>query len=136
MRNIYYIIFVFIVVSGCNEQESEIRSVLIEQEGQKTIISGNPITEDQGLSNVQDQPGNEFIRVIVRLKTSGEWSDESISERQDKLLAKLSDKKIRVVRRYVSLPMLALEVDKDTYQTLKMLPTVESVDVDALAKPM
>ncbi len=112
--------------------EQEDKPSPIDQKDQRIIIPEHSVIEDSGLDKIQDQSNNELIRVIVKLKSKDEGSVETISEQQDILLSKLSDSKYRVTRRYMSLPLIALEIDKDSYQILEALPEVESVEVDAL----
>jgi len=79
-------------------------------------------------------------RVLVMLKvpvTSDQAQRaEEIGRTQEAVLARLDQHHASVVRRYESIPMLALEIDATALRTLEtMTDVVASVKLDRTAKP-
>jgi hypothetical protein len=78
------------------------------------------------------------VRVIVTLAVAadGTASEEAIRDAQERVLAALRGTHYENVRRYRSLPQLALTAGPDALEVLLASPLVKSVAPDALARPM
>jgi hypothetical protein len=78
------------------------------------------------------------VRVIVTLAVAadGTASEETIRDAQERVLAALRGTRYENVRRYRSLPQLALAVGPDALEVLLASPLVKAVAPDALARPM
>jgi len=78
------------------------------------------------------------VRVIVTLAVAGGGtaSEEAIRDAQEQVLAALRGTRYENVRRYRSMPQLALSVGSDALEVLLASPLVRSVAPDALARPM
>ena len=79
-------------------------------------------------------------RVIVTLQVGANASEaqqaQAISRAQDTVLARLPHSHASVVRRYTSVPMLALEIDATALHALEtMTDVVASVAPDSTVKP-
>ena len=79
-------------------------------------------------------------RVIVTLQVGANASEaqraQAISRAQDSVLARLPHSHASVVRRYTSVPMLALEIDATALHALEtMTDVVASVAPDSTVKP-
>lgn len=80
------------------------------------------------------------IRVIVELRVppGGEPAarEVAIARAQDMVLARLPESHAAVARRYASIPMLALEIDRTALGELEaMADTVVSVKADGVVRP-
>lgn len=80
------------------------------------------------------------IRVIVELRvpSGGEPAarEVAIARAQDMVLARLPESHAAVARRYASIPMLALEIDRTALGALEaMADTVVSVKADGVVRP-
>jgi len=78
------------------------------------------------------------VRVIVTLAVAadGTSSEETIRDAQERVLAALRGTRYENVRRFSSLPQLALTAGPDALEVLLASPLVKSVAPDALARPM
>jgi len=78
------------------------------------------------------------VRVIVTLAVPADATatEETIRDAQERLLATLRGTRYENVRRYRSLPQLALSAGPDALEALLASPLVKSVAPDALARPM
>ena len=112
--------------------------------GESTILPG-PSNADASLTKpdgptliAQERQGENPIRVIVTLEFEGgaKASPREIAKLQDNLLRTLYQQNVQVVRRFSSLPMVTLVVDRATYKMLALLPIVKSIELDALNRPM
>jgi len=79
-------------------------------------------------------------RVIVTLQVGANASEaqraQAISRAQDSVLARLPHSHASLVRRYTSVPMLALEIDATALHALEtMTDVVASVAPDSTVKP-
>ena len=79
-------------------------------------------------------------RVIVTLQVGENASEtlriQAISRAQDTVLARLPQSHASVVRRYASVPLLALEIDATALRALEtMTDVVASVTPDSTVKP-
>jgi hypothetical protein len=77
-------------------------------------------------------------RVLVALKvgeSGAEQRADAIARAQDRVLSHLSEPHASLVRRYASIPMLALEIDATALRTLETLTdVVTSVKLDRMLK--
>jgi hypothetical protein len=86
-------------------------------------------------ADVQALTEGGTARVLVDLRVPGSDRAE-ITRVQDQILAHLSGTKVRVARRYETVPLLALEIDAAALERLKhMGALVVRVRVDALSDP-
>jgi hypothetical protein len=71
-------------------------------------------------------------RVLVELRLAGDapQRNEAIVRAQDAVLAHLPSTHAQVVRRYTSVPLLALEIDATALNALRTLPEVLAVKAD------
>lgn len=83
-----------------------------------------------------DAGGSARIIVELNLPGGADVPSGTIAEAQDQLLRELSDYQYTLVRRYSSLPMLALEVRRDALDYLLSSPQVKSISPDSLMRPM
>jgi hypothetical protein len=99
--------------------------------GGRAEAGGAPVID----ANVQAQIESGTARVLVDLRVPG--SDRAEIRRvQDQILARLSGTKVRVARRYETVPLLALEINGAALERLKQMGTlVVRVRVDALSDP-
>ena len=79
------------------------------------------------------------VRVLVALKIAdpdGGQRADAIARAQDQVLSHLSEPHASVMRRYASIPMLALEIDATALRILETLnDVVTSVKLDRTLKP-
>ncbi len=89
------------------------------------------------------QPGGEpsarpqgDTRILVELRLPGGADVRAIAEAQHEVLARLGQSRVTVVRRYRSLPLLALEVDAEALAKLSQMDDlVTRVTLDSLSRP-
>ncbi len=75
-------------------------------------------------------------RIIVELRLPGGADARAIAEAQHKVLARLGPAGVTVVRRYRSIPLLALEVDAEALAKLSQMDDlVTRVILDSLSRP-
>jgi hypothetical protein len=77
------------------------------------------------------------LRVIVELKldASGAAGRQAIIDAQDRVLAELAGTTHRVVRRFTTVPFLALEVSADALRRLAGSPLVAGIREDRALRP-
>jgi hypothetical protein len=86
-------------------------------------------------ADVQALTDSGIARVLVELRVP-ESDPAGITRVQDQMLARLAGTKVRVARRYETVPLLALEIDAAALDRLKhMGALVVRVRVDALSDP-
>jgi hypothetical protein len=77
------------------------------------------------------------VRVIVTLAMpAGTASEDAIRDAQDRLVEALRGTRYTELRRYRSLPQLALSAGPDALEILLASPLVAAVAPDSLARPM
>ena len=84
------------------------------------------------------QAGRTRVIVELRVTPGGEPAgrEAAIARAQDAVLARLPRSHATVARRYTSVPMLALEIDRTALAALEaMADTVVSVKADEVARP-
>jgi hypothetical protein len=77
------------------------------------------------------------LRVIVELKVdaSGPPGRQAIADAQDRVLAELSGTTHRVLRRFTTVPFVALEVSADALRRLAGSPLVAGIREDRILRP-
>jgi len=77
------------------------------------------------------------VRVIATLAIAGEQpGPDAIRQAQDRVIAALQGTRYADLRRYQSVPQLALTAGPDALEVLLASPLVAAVQSDSLAKPM
>jgi hypothetical protein len=78
------------------------------------------------------------VRVIVTLAIAGGQppTDDAIRDAQERLIAALRGTRYADLRRFRSLPQLALTAGPDALEVLLASPLVASIAADSLAHPM
>ena len=78
------------------------------------------------------------VRVIVTLAIAGAQppAADAIRQAQDRVIAALQGTRYADLRRYQSVPQLALTAGPDALEVLLASPLVAAVQSDSLAKPM
>jgi hypothetical protein len=91
-----------------------------------------PSTEELIAKAAREGP----LRVIVELRAdSGPPSRESIAAAQDLVLQELAGTSHRVIRRFTTIPFLALEASVDALRRLAASPRVAGVREDQVLRP-
>lgn len=118
---------------GGGEVQSESDNEVARTESQK-----GKIAPDKYAALIARMVAGGSARVIVELNLTGgkDVPSDKIAEAQDQLLRELSDYRYTLVRRYSSLPMLALEVRRDALDYLISTPQVKSISSDSLMRPL
>ena len=78
------------------------------------------------------------VRVIVTLAIAGAQppAEAAIRDVQERLISALQGTRYADLRRYQSVPQLALTAGPDALEVLLASPLVAAVEADSLAKPM
>lgn len=102
----------------------------------KAAESAAPVNENTGQAYKEifgaiERSGH--ARVIVALKTeqAKELTPSVIQTVRDKLLRQLSGYHYKLLRQYSTLPLLTLEVDKQSFEFLISSPLVNSIHMDS-----
>jgi hypothetical protein len=77
------------------------------------------------------------LRVIVELKvdSTGPPTGAAIADAQDRLLAELGGTSHRLIRRFSTVPFIALEVSPDALRRLAASPRVSGISEDTVLRP-
>lgn len=135
-KNIIYClcnVLLFSMVS-CAHGDGGVQSV----PGDETETHNGKINPDKYAALIAQLETGGSARIIVELNLPGgaDVPSGTIAEAQDQLLRELSDFQYTLVRRYSSLPMMALEVRRDALDYLLRSPQVKSISPDSLMRPM
>ena len=80
--------------------------------------------------------GRAEVRVIVQLRVPAGAAPAEITTAQDALLAELAAVRYRILRRYTTIPFIALTVSEAALRVLSASPHVVSVREDREFSPM
>jgi len=110
------------------------------------IVSGAPASADTSPAGSRVDPevralvgtGRARVLVMLQVPESGDQAQRAaaISRAQDEVLARLPQPHASLVRRYASVPLLALEIDATALRALEAMPdVVAAVRLDRAVKP-
>ena len=110
------------------------------------IVSGTPLASGAPQSDVLVDPdvrtqvstGRTRVFVMLQVPETGDQAQRAaaIGRAQESVLARLPQSHASVVRRYASVPMLALEIDAAALQALEaMTDVVAGVKLDRPVRP-
>ena len=96
-----------------------------------TAVNVNDRQAYQEIFRAIDRYGQARVIIELKIDHAGELTPSIINTAQDKLLQQLTGYHSKLVRRYSSLPMLTLEVDKESLEFLIRSPLVKSIHFDS-----
>jgi hypothetical protein len=115
-----------------------VAAVLLSSLGTPGSGASQPIPEIDPAVRSSVQSGRTRVIVELRVPPGGEPAarEAAIARAQDAVLARLPQSHAAVARRYASIPMLALEIDRTALGALEaMADTVVSVKADGVVRP-
>jgi len=100
------------------------------------VVPANPLVDPDLFTLVHI--GRTRVLVMLQVPESGDEGQraDAIGRAQDAVLSRLPHGHASVVRRYTSIPMLALEIDEIALRALETMPdVVAAVKLDRSLKP-
>ena len=99
------------------------------------IVPADPVVDADLFTLVHI--GRTRVLVMLQVPEPGDEGQgaDAIGRAQDAVLLRLPHGLASVVRRYTSIPMLALEIDASALRALEIMPDVAAVKLDRSLKP-
>jgi len=113
-------------------------AVILSSLGTPGLGASQPTPEIDPAVRSSVQSGRTRVIVELRVPPGGEPAarEAAITRAQDAVLARLPQSHAAVARRYASIPMLALEIDRTALGALEaMADAVVSVKADGVVRP-